>query len=457
MSVDTKRMRLFSLSQLDKIPQINKLNKDQYWALKVVANVLPFRVNNYVLDELIDWDDIPKDPIYQLTFMQKDMLEPQHFERMLETLKSGASKEEIKKVSNEIRLQLNPHPAGQLSANVPVMESEEVSGVQHKYRETALIFPSGGQTCFSYCTFCFRWPQFVGMEDLKFSTDEAKRFLDYIREHKEISDVLVTGGDPVIMSAKKMSVYLEPLLGEGFEHIQNIRIGTKVLAYWPYRFTTDKDADDYLRLFEKISESGKHLAFMAHFNHDRELQTPALEQAVKRLRSSGVEIRTQSPVLRRINDRSEIWARMWKRQVQLGMIPYYMFVERDTGPKQYFEIPLEKALRIYRNAIQQVSGLARTARGPSMSCLPGKVAVEGVAEIKGEKVFVLSMLQGRNNDWVKRPFFAKYDPKASWLDDLEPAFGEDEFFFETELNRLINARLAKVKMKEIDSESAQTA
>jgi hypothetical protein len=80
--------------------------------------------------------------------------------------------------------------------------------------------------------------------------------------------------------------------------------------------------------------------------------------------------------------------------------------------------------------IQQLSGLARTARGPSMSCHPGKVEIQGVAEINGEKTIVLRMIQGRNPDWVQWPFFAKYDEGATWLDHLQPAFGEANFFFE---------------------------
>lgn len=427
------KLRMYGLSQFEKIPQIQSLDSDTRFAMKVVSHVLPFRVNNYCLDELIDWKQIPNDPIFQLTFMQPSMLSEAHFNRMADALRSNKTAAALKNIANQIRLELNPHPAGQLSANVPTIDEEPVPGVQHKYKETCLIFPSGGQTCFSYCSFCFRWPQFVGLDDLKFATDEAKTFLNYIQDHKEITDVLVTGGDPMIMSAKKLSAYLEPLLSREFEHVQSIRIGTKFLGYWPYRVTTDRDADEILRLFEKIAAAGKHLSIMAHFNHWIELSTPAVKEATSRLRSTGAQIRTQSPLLRRINDSASVWERMWREQVKMNMIPYYMFVERDTGPKQYFEVPLERAWQVYRDAIQKVSGLARTVRGPSMSCLPGKVAVEGVAQLFGQKVFVLTMLQGRDPDWVKRPFFAKYDPNAKWLDDLSPAFGEKEFFFESAL------------------------
>ena len=103
---------------------------------------------------------------------------------------------------------------------------------------------------------------------------------------------------------------------------------------------------------------------------------------------------------------------------------------RNTGARRYFELPLEQTWRIYRDAVQKVSGLGRTARGPSMSALPGKVEIQGVTEIRGEKVFALRFIQARNPDWVQRPFFAQYDPHATWFDQLRPAFGEEKFFFE---------------------------
>ena len=128
---------------------------------------------------------------------------------------------------------------------------------------------------------------------------------------------------------------------------------------------------------------------------------------------------------------------MLKKQVALGCIPYYMFVARNTGAQHYFSIPLLNAWEIFQETYQSVSGISRTARGPSMSCLPGKVQLLGVSEIKDEKVMVFRMMQGRNPDWVARPFFAKYDEKAVWYTDLKPAFGEEKFFFTDELNSII--------------------
>lgn len=425
------KIKFYTLKNIESTEQFQSLSDTQKEALRVVGHVLPFRVNNYVLENLIDWNNIPNDPIYQLTFMQKGMLGDEQYNMMKQALENDSATEgDIASTVFKIRQQLNPHPAGQLSANVPKLDELEVEGVQHKYKETVLVFPSAGQMCHAYCTFCFRWPQFIGDKDLKFATDKDLMYLDYLKEHKEVTDVLFTGGDPMVMNTATIKKFIEPLLSEEYSHIQNIRIGSKSLTYWPYKYTTDKGAQELLDFFTKVNESGKRLAFMAHINHPNEMQTEVFRAAVKNIQATGTIIRSQTPLLQHINDNAQIWERMWKEQVNLGIIPYYMFVERDTGPKEYFSVPLHKAYDIYQNAIQRVSGLARTVRGPSMSSHPGKVCIDGITTINGEKVFILNLLQSRSPELVKRPFFAKYNEKAAWLNDLEPAFEEDKFLFE---------------------------
>ena len=418
--------------------------------MKAVASVLPFRVNNYVLDQLIDWSDIPNDPMYQLTFPQPGMLRLADYARMLGLIRRGASKEEIKTAARRIQFTLNPHPAGQMELNIPRVGGRVLPGLQHKYRETVLFFPAAGQTCHTYCTYCFRWAQFVGINELRFAGRESEALADYLREHKQVTSVLFTGGDPLVMKTSVLRRYIEPLLDPSLEHVDSIRIGTKALAYWPYRFVTDRDADDLLRLFEDVRNAGKHVAMMAHYSHPRELAPGIAQEAVRRVQAAGATVRCQAPLIRRVNDSADLWAEMWKRQVRLGAVPYYMFVERDTGPKNYFEVPLVRAWEIFIDAYKQVSGLARTARGPSMSATPGKVLVAGVATVQGEDVIVLRFLQARDPAWVGRPFFAKLDPNATWLNDLKPAFGEQEFFFEAGLREL-DAAQRRVRMQQIES------
>jgi KamA family protein len=424
-----KAIKTYSLHNFRNISQISLLPDEIIRDIEITGRILPFKTNNYVVNELIDWDNVNVDPIFTLNFPRREMLRKRHYDVVKKLLDENAEKHIIDEIIKRIRLSLNPNPAGQ-EHNVPYLGEIKLKGIQHKYPETVLFFPSQGQTCHAYCTFCFRWPQFSGMNELKFAMKEANLFLKYLKTHKEVTDILFTGGDPMVMSAEMLAMYIRPLFQKEFEHIHTIRIGTKSLSYYPYRFISDKDSDEIIRLFEDVNESGKNISIQAHFNHPVELSTNAVQQAIKRIRNVGAQIRTQSPVLNHINDKPELWSQLWRKQVDLGCIPYYMFVPRDTGAKHYFELPLEKCWEIYRRAYRNVSGICRTVRGPSMSDLAGKIQILGVQEIKGEKVFVLRFLQGRNPKWVDIPFFAEYNPKATWFNQLKPAFGEEHFFFE---------------------------
>jgi L-lysine 2,3-aminomutase len=399
--------------------------------------------------------------MFQMTFPQAGMLDPADLHRMVDLVRSRAPERHIEGAAREIQRRLNPHPAGQKELNATRLDGRTLPGMQHKYRKTVLFFPSQGQTCHAYCTYCFRWAQFVGIDELKFASHETESLTRYLRAHPEVSSVLFTGGDPLIMRTAILRRYVEPLLERGLEHVTSIRLGTKATAYWPYRFVTDDDADDLLRLFEEywpyrfvtdddaddllrlfeeVRLAGKHLALMSHYSLPRELETHVARAALRRIHDTGTISRCQAPIVRHVNDNVEAWAEMWRLQVRLGAVPYYMFVERDTGPKSYFEVALARAHEIFRDAYRRVSGLAQTVRGPSMSATPGKVAIDGVADIAGERVFVLRFLQGRHPEWVGLPFFARYDEQATWLTQLSPAFGEERFFFESKLDAIKRGR-----------------
>lgn len=441
MALGKSKYQAFGSHNFRSIKQLRDFSEKHLHAIETASAVIPFKTNNYVVNELIDWDNIPNDPIYTLTFPRREMLKPSHFRTISTALQKNLSHDEFLLHSRKVLNKLNPDPSTQ-SANVPTLNGKKLHGAQHKYRETVLLFPQAGQTCHAYCTFCFRWVQFSGLAQSKFMSKEASSVAEYIREHPHVTDLLITGGDPMIMNAKTLSSYIEPFLSRDIPHLRTIRIGSKTLAYWPYRYLSDPDSDDILRLFEKIVKTGHNLAFMAHFNHPVELSTKAVQKAIKRIQSTGAQIRTQSPLLKNINDKPRIWNEMWRRQIDLNCIPYYMFIARDTGAKHFFAVPLRRCWQIFREAYQRISGLCRTVRGPVMSATPGKVQIIGVSEIRGEKVFVLTFIQGRNSEWVERPFFATYDNQATWLKDLQPAFGEDEFFFEKELKGMLSPHLS---------------
>ncbi|HRH80045.1 MAG TPA: lysine 2,3-aminomutase [Thiobacillaceae bacterium] len=433
--------KAYSLSNFRDIPQMAMLPEEVKFDIEVVGHVLPFKTNSFVIEQLIDWDQAPDDPLFVLTFPQRGMLRSEHYAEIAGLLQEGADASVVKVAANRIRAGLNPHPAGQVSHNIPTLEGEPLDGMQHKYRETVLFFPSQGQTCHAYCSFCFRWPQFVGQAELKFASREVERLVEYLKANPRVTDVLFTGGDPMIMSARHLAEYFEPLLAADLPNLRHIRIGTKSLSFWPYRYLTDKDAGEVLALFRRVADAGKHLAVMAHFNHPRELRPEPVRKAIRAVRETGAVIRTQSPLLAHINDDPALWSEMWDTQVDLGCVPYYMFVARNTGAQHYFAVPLVRAWEIFREAYQRVSGLGRSVRGPCMSANPGKAQVLGVSEMNGEKVMVLRFIQGRDPDWVHRPFFARYDEQATWLSDLRPAFGGTSFYFEEELEQFYRENL----------------
>ncbi|NLA48050.1 MAG: lysine 2,3-aminomutase, partial [Bacteroidales bacterium] len=130
------KYKSYTSSNYLTIPQISKLSGESKYNIEVVSSVLPFKVNNYVIDELIDWENYEDDPMFNLTFPQRDMLLPEHFDEMEAAMGKSTDKKYHKEVSNKIRLQLNPSPAGQKEHNIPMIDNVKLYGVQHKYRET---------------------------------------------------------------------------------------------------------------------------------------------------------------------------------------------------------------------------------------------------------------------------------------------------------------------------------
>ena len=125
--------------------------------MRAVATVLPFRTNSYVVEHLIDWDAAPDDPIYRLVFPQPDMLPEADVRRLADMIDGGEPAAGLRAAAHEIRMRLNPHPAGQLLLNPPSLHGRPLPGLQHKYPETVLFFPRQGQTCHAYCSYC--WPR----------------------------------------------------------------------------------------------------------------------------------------------------------------------------------------------------------------------------------------------------------------------------------------------------------
>ncbi len=420
----------YNLKNLDKIPQYSLLKENVIHPMYVVGRVFPFKVNTYILNELIDWNTIPNDPIFRMTFPQKEMLSEDDYNAIDLAIKKDSSEEFLQQIVKKIWNNLDPSSTGQNEASLPLYNNHGLYGLQHTYNEILSYSPSQEQSCQAYCTFYFRWPLYAGDNAGEIAANDALQLVNYLKVHPEVTSVLFTGGDPLFMKSGILEQYIDPLLNADLPNLSNIRIDTKMLGYWPYRFTTDGDSNELLALFERINTSEKHLVIMANFNHPVELSTKVVKEAIKAIRNTGATIQTQSPVLRNINDSPEIWKKMWNEQVKLGCIPYEMYIPRNTGALHYFSVSLVNAWEIFRDAFKNVSGLCRTVRGPCMSCDFGKIQILGTSETPNGKVISLRLVQGKNPEWVMKLFLAEYNEKAIWIDELIPAFGQKQFSFE---------------------------
>ncbi len=414
----------YNKSNFRQIEYLKNLPEEKKKEIEIVAQVLPFKTNNYVTDYLIDWSNYETDPVFILNFPVREMLMEEQYQEVKTAYDNQVPEKEFQRIVNRIRLKLNPHPAEQMT-NIPELDGQPLDGCQHKYKDIILFFPSQGQTCHAHCTFCFRWPQFVKDLDLQFSMREVEKVTEYIRRNEQIHEILFTGGDPMVMSPGTISEYIDKIFEADIPHLDTIRFGTKSLTYWPFTFlpTFSDEAEDMLSLFRRIVDNGKHLAFMAHFNHPNEMDNAAVQEAMYNIRQTGAEIRTQAPVLKNINDAPEIWREMWTKQVNLGMIPYYMFIERETGPYEYFGLPIARVYDIYHNAIRESASFAKTLTAPVMSASKGKVQVMSVVDnpVDQKKYFMLQYVRHRDASQTFRPFFAHYDENATWFDQLEIA------------------------------------
>ncbi|MDP6335840.1 MAG: KamA family radical SAM protein [Nitrospinaceae bacterium] len=354
------------LTRLEQIPQLDSDEREQ---LEKVNEQFVFRSNEYY-QSLIDWDD-PEDPIRRI--IMPDVQELDDWGQL------DASNEE---------------------------KYTKVKGLEHKYTSTALLLVN--EVCAAYCRFCFRKRLF--MNENEEVTKDVSDGLEYIREHPEVTNVLLTGGDPMIMSTSK----LEPIIQKirEIDHVKIIRIGTKIPAFNPYRIINDPSLHEMIRTY---STDEKKIYIMAHFNHPNEL-TPVAVKGLNMLMQSGAIVVNQTPMIRGVNDDPEVLAELFNRLSFIGIPPYYVFLCRPTLGNQPFAIPVEEGYEIFEQARSFCSGLAKRAR-LVMSHETGKVEVVGMSD---SQIF---FKYNRAADIENDAKFLVFDsnPDAYWFDDYEEA------------------------------------
>ncbi|MCJ7801940.1 MAG: 4Fe-4S cluster-binding domain-containing protein, partial [Candidatus Marinimicrobia bacterium] len=285
-------------------------------------------------------------------------------------------------------------------------------GVQSKYPSTALILPISA--CFSYCRYCFRKRLFnpdIKNEEIIKNFDHA---LDYITEHKKLNNILVTGGDPLIIKTNQLQKFLLSI--RELDHIKIIRFGSRVLSFLPSRILSDPSL---LELFKQVSESDKRIYVVNHFNHPTEL-TDIASEAADALTKAGVILANQSVMLKNINDDATVLRTLFNKLAESGITPYYHFQCKFIKAANHFRIPLIKTNEIFLNATKGLNGFAKRVK-LIMTHFTGKIEILGVKEINGYQNIFLKYHQARDPNLIGQIYHFPINKNAFWLEDIPEA------------------------------------
>lgn len=350
------------------IRQVHQLPESEREQLVPVTGTYVFRVNDYYLS-LIDWND-PDDPIRRIVI---------------------------------------PDPA-ELDEYGTLDPSDEASnyvarGCQHKYASTALLLVS--EVCGAYCRFCFRKRLFKNDVASETSLDVTPG-LAYIAAHPEISNVLLTGGDPLILGTRRLDQILSAL--RAIPHVKIIRLGSKMPAFEPVRISEDAEL---LQVLARHSRPEARIYVMTHFNHPREL-TPRALRCIAALQEAGVMMVHQTPLLKGVNDDPAVLGELLDQLSWCGVTPYYIFQNRPVAGNASFVVPLRTAHAVVEAAKACTSGLGKRVKFV-MSHASGKIEV---CAVEGDRIY-LKYHQARNPADAGRFMIGRLPEGAGWFDDLE--------------------------------------
>ena len=390
--------------------------------IAVAAAVLPFRVTAHVL-ELIRWEDVPeRDPLFALSFPRLAMLDPDEVRELEEARRDDDRFDGLARRIRERR----ERAARSVIPFVAELHGRPLRGIQRKYHASVAVFPAASETSRAFGGYGFRAAQFVDDTAGVFELNDPALLHDYLRAHPEIEDVIYTGLDPLLSAARVLRRFVEPVLER--DGVRSVRFGTALPAYWPGRFLDEPDAEELLGIFAEIAGRNKSVSIMFSSSHPRELEAPRARQAIATIRRSGAEIRTQTAIMRGVNDDAATLRALWNEQLRLACVPYDVFLPRDTGAHRIFDVPIAHAARILADAARDLPSIAPPARGPVMSTKYGKIAVVGELEIGGRRAFALRFARGTVRANTGALFLAAYDESATAFQDLRP-FGPEPFSF----------------------------
>ncbi|MBK7407212.1 MAG: hypothetical protein IPL49_18945 [Saprospirales bacterium] len=451
---------LKGLREINEILLKNGIDIGHMEERELFIKVYRFMATQHVLN-FINWKHYEEDSLFQLVFPQPTMIAPD----TVAAYKMAKTEEEREQVVLDHMKRTNPHD-GKQKLNKPFFENENgeleiLEGSQHKYPQCDLVFDKTTQNCFAFCTYCFRHAQVRGDEDM-FSQDDIGQVHQYLMRHKEVTDLLLTGGDGAYLPYDRLEQYILPLIDHPeLSHIRSVRIGTRVLTYQPELVLTG-DYEKTLNLFRKLLDNGIQPVWMTHFSTPRELLNISTIAAIRRLRAFGITVKSQSPIMNHISlftdengkvdvDRSaQNWIDLANVFSMLTVGFHSMYCARPTGEHHYFTVPLVEINKVFNKVYRSLPSINRPSRYITMTSSAGKTSLLGVTEIKGEKVFVLKFNESRNMEWMDRVFLAQYDEQQNTIEKLKPYEGEKHFFEEDlhEIEENLEATFLK-KVKEL--------
>ncbi len=428
---------------------------------ELFIKIYRFMVTKHVLNS-IDWNNFENDSIFQLVFPQPGMIKKE----VVEAYKTAKTEDERKKlVDDYIKSNTNPHD-GKQQLNKPWYEDEDgnlmiLEGSQHKYPQCQLVFDQTTQSCFAFCTYCFRHAQVRGDEDM-FSQKRIAPIHEYLKRHKEVTDVLITGGDGGYISYDRLRKYLIPIVdNDELSHIKTIRIGSRALSYQP-ELILDDDYTKTLELFKHMIDNGVQVAWMSHFSTPREIVNLPAIAAIKRLKSYGLTVKSQSPIMNHISlftddegkvdvDKSaQNWIDLGNIFAMLGIGFHSMYLARPTGEHHYFTVPIAEIDKVFSKVYRSLPSINRPSRYITMTSSAGKTSIIGTTEVNGEKAFVLKFNESRNMEWMDKVFLAKFDEQENTIEKLKP-FEGDKYFFEDELHQIEKEKTETLSRKMKDN------
>lgn len=438
---------LQGFNEIVEILQKNNIEIGHIKERELFIEVYRFLATKHVLNA-INWNNFSEDSLFQLVFPQPGMINAQ----TVEEYSQAKTPEEKAKIVEEYTKRTNPHD-GKQKLNKPWFDNESgdleiVEGGQHKYPQCQLIFDKTTQSCFAFCSYCFRHAQVRGDHDM-FIQKDISQVHNYLKLHTEITDLIITGGDAGYMAADRFEEYINPLIEDpDLLHIKSVRMGSRLLTFHPEMILTHKYSR-MLELFRKLIDNGIQVVWMAHFSTPREILNLSTIAAIRRLRANGVVIKSQSPIMNHISlfmdkngkvdvDRSaQNWIDLGNILAMLSIGFHSMYCARPTGEHHYFTAPLADINKVFSKVYRSLASINRPSRYISMTSSAGKISMLGTMEIKGDKVFALKFNEGRNMEWLDTVYLAKYDETENTIEKLRP-YGTSRFFYEDDLTEIEN-------------------